>query len=103
MDGVLWRSPSCRTPAGLCRRAFMYWTSHRSRPAVTKGRAGSEHTSMSADNDVDRLRRLHHRSTEIQRRSLNQAWEFFPPRMNQCDKERANETQSSQFMLFSVL
>lgn len=29
--------------------------------------------------------------------------EFFPPRMNQCDKERANKTQSSQFMLFSVL
>lgn len=65
--------------------------------------AGSERTSMSADNDVDRLRRLHHRSTEIQRRSLNQAWEFFPPHMNQCDKERANKTQSSQFMLFSVL
>lgn len=97
MDGVLWRSPSCRTPAGLYRRAFMYWK------GPVRPWAGSERTSMSADNDVDRLHRLHHRSTEIQRRSLNQAWEFFPPRMNQCDKERANKTQSSQFMLFSVL
>lgn len=70
---------------------------------VTKGWAGSEHTSMSADNDVDRLRRLHHRSAEIQRRSLNKAREFFPPRMDQCDKESANKTRSSQFMLFSVL